>query len=110
MPPSVARLVRLGPKTFVRHYVKRKNSSSSVQSHHGISGERQSAVRLQERLQVFNSVPAHDPYLDVSMLIMSTSLNYNHWMMKELLGYLLNPKVIYDKTTVRIADIGTGTA
>ena len=31
-------------------------------------------------------------------------------MMKELFGYLLNPKIKYDKRTVRIADIGTGTA
>lgn len=30
-------------------------------------------------------------------------------MVKELCGYLLHPKIQYDKSNVRVADIGTGT-
>ncbi|MCJ1427309.1 hypothetical protein MMC29_005212 [Sticta canariensis] len=39
----------------------------------------------------------------------SFRLNHNHWMIKELCGYLLHPKIQYDKSNVRVADIGTGT-
>ncbi|MCJ1429188.1 hypothetical protein MMC29_007101, partial [Sticta canariensis] len=38
----------------------------------------------------------------------SFRLNHNHWLVKQLCGYLLHPTIPYD-SNVRIADIGTGT-
>ena len=35
-------------------------------------------------------------------------LNYNHWLMKDLSGYLLNPNIKIGENA-RVADIGTGT-
>jgi len=39
----------------------------------------------------------------------SVRLNYNHWLMKEISGYLLHPKIRLQKEDLRIADVGTGT-
>ena len=36
-------------------------------------------------------------------------LNYNHWLMRIICGYLIHPEIQYNKDGVCIADIGTGT-
>lgn len=43
------------------------------------------------------------------LLILSSSLNYNHWLVKEACGYLIHPKIEFNKEKARIADVGTGT-
>jgi hypothetical protein len=37
------------------------------------------------------------------------SLNFNHFWMKGLAGYLLHPKIPTDQDGLRIADLGAGT-
>ncbi|KAF6222573.1 hypothetical protein HO133_000618 [Letharia lupina] len=37
-------------------------------------------------------------------------LNYNHLLMKETAGYLINPRIPTSQKEIRIADVGTGTA
>ena len=37
-------------------------------------------------------------------------LNNNHWLVKEIAGYLLHPSIPIDRPNLRIADEGTGTA
>ncbi|KAL8822672.1 MAG: hypothetical protein Q9191_006596 [Dirinaria sp. TL-2023a] len=39
----------------------------------------------------------------------SIRLNYNHWLMKELAGYLIHPRIPARNPNLRIADVGTGT-
>lgn len=39
----------------------------------------------------------------------ATRLNYQHWLIKQLCGYLVHPTVKTDSPVTRIADIGTGT-
>ncbi|KAF2187591.1 S-adenosyl-L-methionine-dependent methyltransferase [Zopfia rhizophila CBS 207.26] len=39
----------------------------------------------------------------------STRLNFNHFWMKNLAGYLLHPKIPTEQDNIRIADLGTGT-
>ena len=43
-------------------------------------------------------------------LIAITRLNYNHLLMKETAGYLINPRIPTSQEEIRIADVGTGTA
>ncbi|MCJ1240313.1 hypothetical protein MMC14_008314, partial [Varicellaria rhodocarpa] len=40
----------------------------------------------------------------------SIRLNLNHLLMKEIAGYLINPKISTNQENLRIADVGTGTA
>jgi hypothetical protein len=37
------------------------------------------------------------------------SLNFNHFWMKGLAGYLLHPKIPTDQAELRVADLGAGT-
>lgn len=43
-------------------------------------------------------------------LIAITRLNYNHLLLKEFAGYLINPRIPTSQENIRIADVGTGTA
>jgi tRNA1(Val) A37 N6-methylase TrmN6 len=46
------------------------------------------------------------------MLLTATigySLNFNHFWMKSIAGYLLHPKIPTDQEGLRIADLGAGT-
>jgi len=49
------------------------------------------------------------PYMFRRNFNSSIRLNYNHWLMKDLSGYLLNPKIQFEKENARIADVATGT-
>ncbi|KAF7864082.1 hypothetical protein EAF04_007047 [Stromatinia cepivora] len=49
------------------------------------------------------------PYLFNRDFNSSVRLNYNHWLVKEACGYLIHPKIEFNKEEARIADIGTGT-
>ncbi|MCJ1405147.1 hypothetical protein MMC11_008373 [Xylographa trunciseda] len=40
----------------------------------------------------------------------SIRLNFNHLLMKEIAGYLINPKIPVSQDNLRVADVGTGTA
>lgn len=43
-------------------------------------------------------------------VLASSRLNYQHYIWKETLGFLLHPKIDTSKVDIRIADVGTGTA
>lgn len=43
-------------------------------------------------------------------VLASSRLNYQHYIWKETLGFLLHPNIDILKADLRIADIGTGTA
>ena len=45
-----------------------------------------------------------------SKLIDIIRLNLNHLLMKEVAGYLINPKIPTFDEHIRVADVGTGTA
>jgi len=49
------------------------------------------------------------PYMFHRDFNSSVRLNYNHWLMKDLSGYLLNPNIQFEQENSRIADVGTGT-
>lgn len=49
------------------------------------------------------------PYLFNRDFRSSIRLNNNHWMMKEIAGYLIHPTIPLENPDCRIADIGTGT-
>jgi len=51
----------------------------------------------------------NEPYIFHRDFNSSVRLNYNHWLMKEITGYLLHPKIQITKDNARIADVGTGT-
>ncbi|MCJ1385651.1 hypothetical protein MMC17_008774 [Xylographa soralifera] len=50
------------------------------------------------------------PYMFSRGFRSSIRLNYNHWLMKELAGYLIHPSIAKNDANLRIADVGTGTA
>jgi hypothetical protein len=43
------------------------------------------------------------------ILVFAGSLNFNHFLMREVSGYLVHPSMPTDQPTLRIADVGTGT-
>ncbi|KAF2729478.1 S-adenosyl-L-methionine-dependent methyltransferase [Polyplosphaeria fusca] len=53
--------------------------------------------------------PESLPYPLKRNAIASTRLNFNHFWMKSLAGYLLHPKIATNKEGLRIIDVGTGT-
>ncbi|KAF2869228.1 S-adenosyl-L-methionine-dependent methyltransferase [Massariosphaeria phaeospora] len=49
------------------------------------------------------------PYPLKRNALASTRLNFNHFWMKGITGYLLHPEIPTEKDNLRIADVGTGT-
>ncbi|MCJ1322225.1 hypothetical protein MMC15_007572 [Xylographa vitiligo] len=50
------------------------------------------------------------PYMFNRDFRSSIRLNYNHWLVKEVAGYLVHPSIPKKDAHLRIADVGTGTA
>ncbi|MCJ1290880.1 hypothetical protein MMC34_002422 [Xylographa carneopallida] len=50
------------------------------------------------------------PYMFNRDFRSSIRLNYNHWLVKEVAGYLLHPSIPQEDPNLRIADVVTGTA
>ncbi|TGO48570.1 hypothetical protein BOTNAR_0468g00040 [Botryotinia narcissicola] len=46
---------------------------------------------------------------ELMKLMDNCSLNYNHFLIKEVCGYLVHPSIPTNQTDLRIADVATGT-